>query len=397
MEILLFTVLASVAGVAVYYLSKIGMPSVCPLPQRVPTMGRPPIYLAFGDGGEIIESSEVNPANSNGTENPQHRKPHMCATPANNGMEDGITAAYFAKKISEKVKTDKAGSPYLYPFRNENTITDVNKDKIATIIIKNSKTKLEAKNEYLTQPDVVSALKNKTYAAGSSLEIPTKKLEDCVKFEKIDSAPLESDVYVFASTVNLDEKEITITIHEKEALLVGANAPLPVLKRDKNGGEDQKTEDLQEITELKDTVDEGFVAIPIRLRPKSDKDLKEWRDKLAGKKDKDSKEITPGKKGVKELLWLKASAQGDEEKHEGEFLNADEKLYFELTDCIILRWGKKFTCAERRKVVAIAKKLELSENKIEVITKLDNTIKIVNLPNSLIQALINILQNSIEA
>ena len=39
----------------------------------------------------------------------------------------------------------------------------------------------------------------------------------------------------------------------------------------------------------------------------------------------------------------------------------------------------------------------LSENQIEVITKLDETIKIVNLPNSLFQALINIIQNAIEA
>jgi len=39
----------------------------------------------------------------------------------------------------------------------------------------------------------------------------------------------------------------------------------------------------------------------------------------------------------------------------------------------------------------------LSENKIEVITKLDESIKIVNLPNSLFQAMINIIQNAIEA
>lgn len=39
----------------------------------------------------------------------------------------------------------------------------------------------------------------------------------------------------------------------------------------------------------------------------------------------------------------------------------------------------------------------LSENNIEVITKLDDSIQIVNLPNSLFQAMINIIQNSIEA
>jgi muramidase (phage lysozyme) len=94
---------------------------------------------------------------------------------------------------------------------------------------------------------------------------------------KINSAPLEEEVYVVANTYLLNGKEATITIKEKEALLVAADADLTVLEAKENGAE---------ITTLKATVEDGIAKVKIKLRPKSDEDLKTWKEKLGnGKED----------------------------------------------------------------------------------------------------------------
>lgn len=192
-------------------------------------------------------------------------------------------------------------------------------------------------------------------------------------FIRVNSAPLEEEVYVVANTYLLNGKEVTIKIKEKEAVLVDANADLMVLEAKENGAE---------ITTLKATVDNGIAKVKIKLRPKEDEDLKKWKEKLAnGIKDgthkytvkktftvsgdldkiassieKKSNEALASKHTVKkadistllkedtsypagtsfefpkykkpeEMLWLKAKCQGDIKKHEGDFLKKDGEYF----------------------------------------------------------------------
>ncbi len=373
-----------VASVEVGPLEQIGIVEDEPVASVEPQVAEPEPQVETEP--ETAEAETVAPETA-------EEAPAMNSTAANDATEDGIIEAYFAKKTVVKAQTEEAGNSYPYKFNGEHTVTASNRNGIAEDIVKISKSALEARNEYTAVPMVLTALQNIKYLAKSIQDIPTKKLEDQIKFEKIDSSALESDIYVFAKTGNLDGKEITILIQEKEELLVGANAALPVLKRDDTVEEVQKSEDLEEITELKATIDEGTVSIPIRLRPKSDEDFKEWQDKIAkGKEDgtytytfgntagttitaenktkfagiiaKNTNEgnlgntkIEDGKKAyaddveavlelkkydqgntinfpvfkkLVEKLWLKASAQGDEELHEKEFLNESETSYFQI-------------------------------------------------------------------
>ena len=167
----------------------------------------------------------------------------------------------------------------------------------------------------------------------------------------------------------MDGKEVTLNIKEKEAVLVDANADLMVTEAKENG---------TEITTLKATVENGIAKVKVKLRPKTDEDLKSWKEKLAnGIKDNTHKYIvkstftvsgdldkiassiekksnealaskhtvkkadisallTEGKtypagtlfdfpkyKKAEEMLWLKAECQGDIKKHIGEFLKKD--------------------------------------------------------------------------
>ena len=192
-------------------------------------------------------------------------------------------------------------------------------------------------------------------------------------FIRVNSAPLEEEVYVVANTYLLNGKEVTIKIKEKEAVLVGANADLMVLEAKENGAE---------ITTLKATVDNGIAKVKIKLRPKEDEDLKKWKEKLAnGIKDgthkytvkktftvsgdldkiassieKKSNEALASKHTVKkadisallaegktypagtllefpkykkteEMLWIKAECQGDIKKYEGEYLKKDGEYF----------------------------------------------------------------------
>ena len=82
----------------------------------------------------------------------------------------------------------------------------------------------------------------------------------------------------------------TIIIKEKDGIIKGsAGAVLPVLEITEEQMEQKSNaEEVQgtEKTEFKGTVQDGMVKIPIHLRPKSDDELKQWKDKLAkGKED----------------------------------------------------------------------------------------------------------------
>jgi GH24 family phage-related lysozyme (muramidase) len=168
---------------------------------------------------------------------------------------------------------------------------------------------------------------------------------------------------------------VSITIKEKEAIIVDADADVTVLEAKENGAE---------ITTLKATAENGIAKVKVKLRPKADEDLKTWKEKLAGnkkdgthkytiknvftvsndldaiaasiekksnealapkhivKKEDISKLLTEGasyttndsfdlpkykKEKTTENLWLKAECQGDTKKHEGEFLKKDGEYF----------------------------------------------------------------------
>jgi predicted chitinase len=69
---------------------------------------------------------------------------------------------------------------------------------------------------------------------------------------------------------------VTLTIREKEPVVVAENANVPVMEAKENGAR---------LTELKAVFKNGIAKVKVKLRPESDDDLKVWRDKLSGVKD----------------------------------------------------------------------------------------------------------------
>ncbi|WP_281310412.1 peptidoglycan DD-metalloendopeptidase family protein [Flavobacterium flavigenum] len=287
---------------------------------------------------------------------------------------EGIFTAYFAKEEFSLETTDIAGQ-HEYKFKTSNT--NVNKDNIARIIKNRVDPLVKADKKYAKLDDIKNAL-GSSYEEGQTISFNLYKLG--AKFIKINSAPLEEEVYVVAKTFLLDGKEVSITIKEKETIVVDGDAAVPVLEAKENG---------EELTTLKATVENGIAKVKIKLRPKADEDLKKWKEKLLkGKKEeaytytfkseettitvdnkkkfaaiilKNAKEgkqgntkIAAGKtafaddvekalengtyisgdtisfdtyKTQAENLWLKAECQGDTIKHEKEFLKRDGEYF----------------------------------------------------------------------
>ena len=282
---------------------------------------------------------------------------------------EGIIAAYFAKE-EYTIKTDeKVGTQY-YRFKNEQK-KGFDKERTAVIIMEKVTALVKADKKYVKTEDIKKALVEKSYKKDDPISFNLYKLG--ANFIRVNSAPLEEEVYVVANTYLLNGKEVTIKIKEKEAVLVDANADVMVLEAKENGAE---------ITTLKATVDNGIAKVKIKLRPKEDEDLKKWKEKLAnGIKDgthkytvkntftvsgdldkiassieKKSNEALAPKHTVKkadisallaegatypagtslefpkykkadEMLWLKAECQGDIKKHEGDFLKKDGEYF----------------------------------------------------------------------
>ena len=184
---------------------------------------------------------------------------------------EGIITAYFAKEEFTKEGTETAGQ-HVYKFARDNN--NINKDSIADIIKKKVDAAVKKDKKYAKLDGIKTALTETTYKKDSTITFNLYKLE--ANFVKINSAPLEEEVFVVANTFLLDGKEVTIKIKEKEAVLVGADANLMVLEGKVNGNE---------ITELKAVVEKGIAKVKIKLRPKADSDFKTWKEKLTGVKD----------------------------------------------------------------------------------------------------------------
>ncbi|MEO8254827.1 MAG: hypothetical protein ABI554_10630, partial [Flavobacterium sp.] len=186
---------------------------------------------------------------------------------------EGIITAYFAKE-EFSLETAEVADQHEYKFKSKNA--NIDKDKIAAIIKKNIDTQVKASKKYAKLDDIKNALtQGASYDEGASISFNLYKLG--ANFIKINSAPLEGEVYVVAKTFLLDGKEVTITIKEKETILIDADADVPVLEGKEDGAE---------LTTLKATVENGLAKVKIKLRPKADEDLKKWKEKLLkGKKE----------------------------------------------------------------------------------------------------------------
>ena len=328
---------------------------------------------------------------------------------------EGIVTAYFAKEEFSVETSEPAGQhQYIFKTKNEN----INKDRIANIIKKNVDAQVKADKKYAKLDDIKNLLtQGASYDETASISFNLYKLG--AKFIKINSAPLEEELYVVANTFLLDGKEVSIQIKEKEAIVVDADAVVPVLEAKKNG---------EELTILKATVENGIAKVKVKLRPKADEALATWKEKLAGNKKDDtynyivknaftvngdldaiaasiekksnaalapnhivkkddiksllnegvsyttsnSFQIPKYKKGkTTEMLWLKAECQGENVQYEGEFLKRDGE-YFVI--------GKQCECEER--VRAFLRTLRVGEGTGELIKSRDKkTNEIIYIPH----------------
>ncbi|CAH0266509.1 M23 family metallopeptidase [Chryseobacterium sp. Bi04] len=154
----------------------------------------------------------------------------------------------------------------------------------------------------LVTPEVIAAaLTAEAYGKDTTSQktVTFKIFKLGVDFKKVDSAPLDDKLYLVARTMLLDGKQVTISIKEKDGIIKGsADAVLPVLEiteeqmeqKTPAGGEVPGTEK----TEFSGTVKDNLVKIPIHLRPKSEEELKQWKDKINNGKEDGSYTYTFG-------------------------------------------------------------------------------------------------------
>lgn len=310
----------------------------------------------------------VEPEKKPAVPNPEGKTTSVVEEPKTESLLD----AFFAKEEFTQ-PTDDADGTYKYTFAKDNN--NINKENIAKVIKGKVDPAVKKDKKYAKLDDIKNALSKTSYKKGESISFSLYKLGPVMV--RINNAPLEEEIFVVAKTMLLDGKEVSINIREKEEYLVAKDANLPVIEAKENGAE---------LTTLKATAEKGIAKVKIKLRPKSDETLKDWRDKLIGKKDgtytykfggdgnktstaeekkriagiitnKIKDELAKQEKLTKsdviikaltkevynkgeevtfdvfkkmtEFLWLKAECTGNIKKHEGEFLKK-EGAYFEI-------------------------------------------------------------------
>ena len=201
--------------------------------------------------------------------------------------------AYFAKKEYTKHTGEAAGTlEYQFGSNGNKTATDAEKEKIAKIIFGKPAVKgLTDKKEYTTLEAIKQALSKEVYNKDEKVSFQTFKLG--AELKKITSAPLDTKLYLVAKTAGsgLSDKQATIIIKEKDGLIKGsAGAVLPILEISEEQM-DQATPTTGEVPgtekrEFTGKIENGMVKIPVHLRPKSDDELKQWKEKISkGKED----------------------------------------------------------------------------------------------------------------
>lgn len=354
---------------------------------------------------------------------------------------ENLLDAYFAKKEYTQQTNEEDGT-HTYTFggskQNNKTSTDTEKNKVAQTILNKIKDNLKSQKKYTTLEVISAALTAEAYGKDTVNEktVTFKIFKLGAEFKKVESTPLEDKLYLVAKTMLLEGKEVKIIIKEKDGLIKGsADAVLPVLEITEEQMEQKATSGEiagTEKTEFSGVVKDNLVKIPIHLRPKSDEELKQWKEKInKGKEDgnytykfggptsikneaekksiagivlnnaKDGKRGNPkieeGKtssteeiekvleikaykegdtitfkllKKVPELLYLNAKAQG-EKQHEKEFLKK-EGTYFQI--------GRKCICEEI--IRAFLRTLRVGEGTGELIKSRDKkTNEIIYIPH----------------
>lgn len=199
---------------------------------------------------------------------------------------EGLIDAYFAKKEYTKKTTDSAGTfEYSVGSNGNRTGTDAEKTNIATAILDKQNVKdLVKEKRYTTLEAIKAGLTQAVYNRNDKVTFETFKLD--AELVKVNSAPLETKLYLVAKAYVLEDKQATIIIKEKDGLIKGsADAVLPILEITEaemeqatpTTGEVHGTEKL----EFTGTIKDGLVKIPVHLRPKTEDDLKIWKDKLS--------------------------------------------------------------------------------------------------------------------
>ncbi len=212
------------------------------------------------------------------------------STVEDSAVED-IIDAYFAKKEYTKQTGEVAGTfEYKIGSNGNKTSTDAEKENIAKIILAKPAVKaLVDKKEYTTLAAIKRGLTKEVYNKDEKVTFQTFKLG--AELKKINSAPLDAKVYLVARTSGLNGKQATLIIKEKDGLIKGsAGAVLPLLEITEaqmdqttaSGTEVQGTEK----TQFTATIENGVAKVPVHLRPKSDDELKQWKEKISkGKED----------------------------------------------------------------------------------------------------------------
>jgi len=197
---------------------------------------------------------------------------------------EDLIDAYFAKK-EFTLKTDEEAGTQTYTFTGSGN-QNINKDNVAKII-KDKTDKAVVKDKKYSKLDIIkAALTKDSYNKGESITFKLYKLGP--EFKKINSAQLEAKLYLVAKASGLNGKQATIIVKEKDGLFKGApNAVLPMLEiTEQQMEETSKEVQGTEKTQFTGTIENGIVKIPVHLRPKSDDDLKQWKEKLnKGKKE----------------------------------------------------------------------------------------------------------------
>lgn len=206
------------------------------------------------------------------------------------GVED-LLDAYFAKKEYTKQTGEVAGSfEYTIGSDGNRSATAAEKERIAGIIFGKPAVKaLAEKKEYTTLEAIKAGLTKEVYNKNEKVTFQTFKLG--AELKKISSAPLDTKLYLVARTAGLNGKQATLIIKEKDGLLKGsAGAVLPVLEITEAQMEQAAPATGEvpgaEKSQFTATIENGIAKVPIHLRPKSNDELKIWKDKLTkGKED----------------------------------------------------------------------------------------------------------------
>lgn len=270
-----------------------------PQPQPQPQQPQPQPQLPQPSPAPVLPEPEPQSAHGSAHNTQPATSPPpggVSPTTVNPVKAEDLLDAYFAKKEYIKQTGEEDGT-HTYTFggskSGNKTGTAEEKNKVAQTILGKIKDSLKSQKKYTTLEVIAAALTAEAYGKDTVNQktVTFKTFKLGADYKKVDSAPLDDKLYLIARTMLLDGKQVTISIKEKDGIIKGAaDAVLPVLEITEEQME-QKTPAGQAVpgtekTVFTGTVKDNMVKIPIHLRPKSEEELKQWKDKISkGKED----------------------------------------------------------------------------------------------------------------